>query len=171
MRYDAPKAIGDLIDGALPQLRDRLLEMRIRSAWSALVGSDVARRARPGAIAGRTLEVTVDNSPWLHELTLRSAEVTRAVSTHFPEVTALRFVLGTLAHDDRAVPTDREPRSRRLTDDDRRDIDGAVAHIPDPTLAAAARRLMTRARRFAPEPAPRGAGTSSRAGTGPAPAE
>lgn len=147
MKHHAPRAVGDLIDTALPQLRERLLGVRVARAWAGLVGADVARRARPRAVAAGTLEVAVDNSPWLHELTLRAPDVTRVVRASFPEITALRFVLGSVPPDERDARTARAPRLRALTDDERRDIEDAVRTIADPTLATAARRLMTRARR------------------------
>lgn len=151
MKRNGPRPVGELIDRALPQLRERLLEIRIRRAWSALVGADLARRARPGTLAGGTLDVVVDNSPWLHELTLRGPDLARAVRGRFPEVASLRFTLGTVPagdDDDGDVPTSRATRRPPLTETDRRDIDRAVATIPDPALAAAARRLMTRARPY-----------------------
>lgn len=147
MKRDAPRVVGDLLASAMPQLAERLTEARIRGAWTSLVGVDAARRARPQALERGTLVIAVDNSPWLHELTLRAAELHAAVRARFAEVTALRFVAGDRAvhPDDRPAPP--PPRPRPLTEDDRRDIDAAVAAIADPTLATAARRLMTRARR------------------------
>ena len=142
-----PRAIGDLLPGALPQLGDRLVEFRLRRAWPALVGADVARRARPTTLAAGTLTVVVDNSPWLSELTLRTDEVHRRVVERFPSVAALRFTLGALP----AAP-DHEPaprrRARALTDADRAEIDEAAAAISDPDVADAARRLMEKAWRF-----------------------
>jgi hypothetical protein len=150
MKHHAPRAVGELIDTALPQLRERLLGVRVARAWAGLVGPDMARRARPRGVVAGTLEVVVDNSPWLHELTLRGPDVTRLIRASFPELTALRFVLGSMVHDERDTVTERAPRLRALTDDERRDIDDAVRTIADPTLATAARRLMTRARRSMP---------------------
>src|SRR5262245_3222206 len=93
MKRDAPRAVGDLLPAAMPQLGERLLEYRIQSSWTSIVGRDVARRARPASFAGGTLQVVVDNSPWLHELTLRSADLVESVRARFPEVRALRFAL------------------------------------------------------------------------------
>lgn len=99
MRSGAPRAIADLLVGALPALRERLLEREIRRSWAALVGPDVARRARPRALINGCLEVLVDNSPWLHELTLRAPELTARLHDRFGEVHSLRFVLGALPSD------------------------------------------------------------------------
>ena len=112
-----------------------------------MVGREVARRARTDGFTAGTLRVVVDNSPWLHELTLREADLTRQVGRRFPSIKALRLTLGTLEKD--ASATGSAPlRPLPLTAADRADIDAAAAAIPDPGLADAARRLLTTARRF-----------------------
>jgi predicted nucleic acid-binding Zn ribbon protein len=150
MNRQAPRAVSDLLIGAVPQLADRLLEHRIRKAWSSTVDPDVARRARPGALVGGCLEVVVDSSPWLCELTLRAADLQRRIADPFPAVRSLRFTLGASS----IAGTD-EPRAataRRavpVTAADIEEVEAAVASIADPTLADQARRLMLTARRAA----------------------
>jgi hypothetical protein len=145
-----PRAVGDLIPDALPQLGERLVEVRVSAAWTALVGADVARRARPGRIVRGALEVTVDNSPWLSELTLRGPDLTRAVRARFPDVAALRFVLGPLpAADAPRAPARARRSAAPVSEADARDIEAAVAAIADPALAGAVRRVMTEAHRSA----------------------
>jgi hypothetical protein len=160
MKHQAPRAIADLLDAALPQLGERLLCLRVARGWSALVGADMARRARPRAVTAGTLDVVVDNSPWLHELTLRAPDLTRAVRERFPAIVSLRFSLGALPADARDAGARERPRRRALTDGERREIDEAAAAIPDPALAAAARRLMTRARRSTFDARMEGAGAA-----------
>src|SRR5436309_7648939 len=149
MRVQAPRAVGDLLPAAMPQLGERLLEYKIQTAWTSIVGPDVARRARASAMSGGTLEILVDNSPWLHELTLRSDDLLRRVRERFPEISAVKFALSTAP----VAPSSRErtgvPRPERtaLTPSDLAEIDLAVSVIPDPTIADAARRLLTTARR------------------------
>lgn len=147
MKRPAPRPVGDLLLSALPQIEDRLLEFRIRRAWSSIVGREVARRARPDGFIGGTLRIVVDNSPWLHELTLREADLTARFRERFPVVKALRLTLGTLEKEAAAaIPAASKPVP--LTAADHADIDAAAAAIPDPGLADAARRLLTTARRF-----------------------
>lgn len=146
MRFRAPRAVAELLPDAVPNLADRLLEQRIRRAWPALLGADAARRTQPQALANGCLSVCVDNSPWLHELTLRAEELTRRVQERFPEVRALRFGLGALE----SVETPRAVRSPGVADapldeSARSAIDEATSVIRDPTIAAAARRLLARA--------------------------
>jgi hypothetical protein len=142
-----PRAVGDLLGSAVPRLGDRLVEIRLRRAWPTLVGADVARRSRPSVLTAGTLTIVVDNSPWLHELTLRAEELRAKIAAHTSDVRAVRFTLGTLddgEHDERAKRRPSEP----LTAADRAEIDDATAAIADPEAAAAARRLMTKAWRF-----------------------
>jgi hypothetical protein len=158
----APRAVADVLPSALPQIADRLTHFRIRQSWATLVGPDVARRARPDALAAGTLRVVVDNSPWLLELTLREAEVLAKVRDRFPDVRALRFTVGAL-DDEPAAARAAKRRAVPLTTNDYADIDAATAPIADPIVADAARRLLVTARRFprdrprSPRSQPRGA--------------
>ena len=148
MKSGTPRILAEVLVSALPQLSDRLSEYRIQRAWTALVGPDMARRTRPRSLANGCLHVVVDNSPWLHELTLRAADLTERLRAEIPAVRSLRFTLGTLETEPRPRPERRERRSMALTEDDRREIDEAASAISDPALADAARRLLTTARRF-----------------------
>jgi hypothetical protein len=151
MKRGTPRVVADVLISAIPQLSDRLPEYHIRKTWAALVGPDMARRTRPQSLASGCLHVVVDNSPWLHELTLRTVELTERLSAQAPAVRSLRFTLGTLETEPRLRPERRERRAAALTDEDRRDIDEAASAISDPALADVARRLLTTARRFPPD--------------------
>ena len=142
-----PRAVAEVLAAAVPQIAERLPEYRIRTAWRALVGVDVARRTRPQSLTNGCLHVVVDNSPWLHELTLRSAELTERLHAQFDVVRSVRFTLGTLPAEPSPPAERRERRAKTLGDDDRRDIEAAASAISDPALADAARRLLTTARR------------------------
>jgi hypothetical protein len=148
MKSGTPRVVAEVLVSAVPQLSDRLPEYHVRKAWVSLVGPDMARRTRPHSLANGCLHVLVDNSPWLHELTLRAPELTERLSAQAPAVRSLRFTLGTLETEPRSRPERRERRPIALTDDDRRDIDEAASAISDPALADVARRLLTTARRF-----------------------
>jgi predicted nucleic acid-binding Zn ribbon protein len=145
----APRALAELVESAVPQLKERLLELRVRQAWPMLVGAEVARRTGPQMLSGDTLVVVVDNSPWLQELTLRSAELTSRINTAFPAVRSLRFTVGGLRSE---TPTPIDAKAARpapLSEAESREIDQAVETIPDPNLAHAARRLLMSAWRAA----------------------
>lgn len=147
------RAVGALLLEAMPQLADRLTELRLKQSWRDVVGPEIARRSQPRSLVDGCVSIVVDNSPWLHELTLRQTDVTARVRAAFPAVRSVRVTLGTLATDPAPV-TEAAARAVTLTSRDLREIDEATSTIGDPTLAAAARQLMTRARQF---PGARGA--------------
>ena len=153
MKMRAPRRVADLVASALPQITDRLLEVRVQQRWTSLVGADTARRTRPGRLEHGCLTITVDNSPWLSELTLRQADLTSRLAAQMPEVRTLRFVLGALTHETPA-PRVHAAVPPRLTPAETQEIDDFVAGIDDADVATAARRLLTTARRFS---RPRGA--------------
>src|SRR5215831_2501566 len=138
-----PRAVADLLLTAVPDLRDRLLEHRIRRAWPQVVGADAARRAQARSFADGCLTVAVDNSPWLHELTLRSEELTRRLRERFDAVRSLRFVAGSIEAD--APARTGATRAPALDQRAMREIDEATKVIPDANVASAARRLLTKA--------------------------
>jgi hypothetical protein len=145
VKPSAPRPVGELLPSAVPELRDRLREDRIRQAWRVLVGPDAARRTSPARVADGCLTVRVDNSPWLSELTLRGEELLARLRGRFADIQTLRFVLGPLG-DEPAPAAERAPRRRRsLSRDDVQEIDEAVTPIPDADVRAAARQLLTAA--------------------------
>ena len=90
-----PVRVGNLLTAAVPALAERMLEEAIRREWAQTAGPEAARRSRPGALRQGTLEVSVDNSPWLQELTLRSAAIVAALrKRHGSAVIGVRFALG-----------------------------------------------------------------------------
>jgi hypothetical protein len=132
----------------VPALAERLLEETIRNEWSQIVGAEAARRSRPVALRLGVVDVSVDNSPWLQELTLRGASITAALrERHGRAVTGVRFMLATTAP--RAAVTtparsrDREP-SRQLSAEEARQVDDAARRLADHGLAASFRRLLTK---------------------------
>ena len=75
------------------------------------MGADVARRAQPHTLTNGCLHVVVDNSPWLQELTLRSAELTQRIAGQFDTIRTLRFTLGRIADGPSDAPA--APSKRR----------------------------------------------------------
>ncbi len=139
--------VGSLLRAVVPKLAEPLLRDRIRRDWRQLVGPEIARRCRPRELRAGTLELTVDNSPWLQELALREAELlSRLTRRYGPDgVRSLRFSLGTLP------PAPAAPRGRgvrrtdRPTAEEMQMIDAAVTLIPDRELQRSARRLLQKA--------------------------
>jgi hypothetical protein len=142
-----PVRVRDVLIAALPDLRLHMLQDGIRRDWSSIVGPEISRRSRPGGLRQGVLDVAVDNSPWLHELTLRSGSVLAALQTRYGSaVTSLRFTLGSVAADPSPAPPRRrrpEPRTE-LGPVETRLVESMVAPVADPELAISIRRLVTK---------------------------
>jgi Dna[CI] antecedent DciA-like protein len=144
-----PVRVGNLLTAAVPALAERMLEEAIRREWAQTAGPEAARRSRPGALRQGTVEVSVDNSPWLQELTLRSAAIVAALrKRHGSAVIGVRFALGSGRGDadvsgGPARARNEAPR-RRLTLEEARLVDAAAGQVPDPVLASSIKRLLTK---------------------------
>ena len=144
-----PVRVGNLLTAAVPALAERMLEEAIRREWAQTAGPEAARRSRPAALRQGTLEVSVDNSPWLQELTLRSAAIVAALrKRHGSAVTGVRFALGSGRGDadtaTRPARAGTEVPQRRLTVEEARLVDAAAGQVPDPVLASSLKRLLTK---------------------------
>lgn len=145
----SPVRVGNLLTRAVPALAERLLEESIRREWAQTVGPDAARRSRPISLRQGTLQVSVDNSPWLQELTLRSAAISSALhERHGAAVGGVRFVLATAAPSAAPIApaqsrTTTVP-SRQLSAEEARQVDDAARRLADHGLAASFRRLLTK---------------------------
>jgi len=153
MRRSAPSAVREILPVAVPGLAEHLVEQHIRREWRHLVGPDVARRCQPGALSGDCLQVVVDNSPWLQEMTLRTPEILTVLARRFGgRVRSLRVTLGTVPRPESREPSTPRGRSERLDAADRAAIDELVAGLPDPSLAESMRRLLIKWRRSSSRP-------------------
>jgi hypothetical protein len=167
-----PQRVGELLTAAVPALSERLLEERIRQEWPATVPAELSRRSEPGELRRGVLEIRVDNSPWLQELTMRAEEILAALTRRYGSgVTSLHCSLGparakatatgaATATGRSARPTNRQ----RLTADEAREIGAMTAPLRDPELARALRRLLTKDRLARPAAS---AGGQDRGETGP----
>ncbi|HEX3467032.1 MAG TPA: DUF721 domain-containing protein [Candidatus Elarobacter sp.] len=106
----------------------------VRSAWSELVGPDVARAAQPVAIERDALVVLTASSAWSHQLAFLEPEIVRGLGA-LPDaraVTRLRFRVGKLR---RSVPIRDGPGGPRRAASD------VAAEPPAKTLDDALARL------------------------------
>jgi hypothetical protein len=147
-----PVPVGSFLETAFPTLAERLLEARIRREWEALVGPEIARRCQPRELKGGTLNVIVNNSPWLQELTLREADLlSRLAHRYGPRaVRSLTLSLGTLPAEPadpvrRGARSNARPSDAYPTEEERKLIEAAVALIADPELRLQVRRLLEKA--------------------------
>ncbi len=140
----SPVRVRDVLPAALPELRDRMLEQAIRAVWGEMVGSPLGRRSRPGRLKMGVLDVRVDNSPGLHEITLRSGEVLAALQRRFGSaVASVRLSLGEVPPEAEPVlPRPRPEVPARLSREETREVEAMAASLPDPTLSGSLRRLL-----------------------------
>ncbi len=155
--HHSPVRVGTLLTSAVPALAERMLEETIRREWETTVGPEAARRSRPQSLRQSTLEVAVDNSPWLQELTLRGAIIAATLAKrHGPAITAVRFVMGMNRGGmnrgmapggvDRSEEgrTRRVAAPRRLTDEEQSLVEAAAQRVADPEVASSIRHLLTK---------------------------
>lgn len=141
-----PVRVSEMLATAVPGLGDRMVEHQIRTGWADAVGAEIARRCRPGALDAGVLHVIADNSPWLHELTLRSDELLAALRARYGgAVKSLRVSLGSVPPSRTAPLPTRTPPCPPLNVEEQRALERMTAGI-DPAVAASLRRLMARDR-------------------------
>ena len=145
----SPVRVGSLLTQAVPALADRLLEEAIRRQWADIAGAEAARRSRPQVLRQGILHVSVDNSPWLQELTLRAGAIAAQLhERHGSAVNGVRFVLAVTATGRASVEPTKSvtsiPARRRLTAEEARQVDDAARRLTDDGLAASLKRLLTK---------------------------
>ncbi len=146
-RVSAPHRVGDLLTAAVPALAERMLVGDLQRQWADIVGAALARRSWPAALEHGTLEIRADNSPWLAELQLRRGEIVDTLQRRYGRsVLSLRVAVGARPTPPPAAAPSGSAAPARLSPDEARAIDQAVAGFDDPALASALRRLLTKDR-------------------------
>jgi hypothetical protein len=141
-----PVRVGEVLLRSGPEIAERVAEARLRREWARLAGQDAARQARPLAFHGGVLTIGVASSPWLHELSLRADELRERLDRFVGPgvVRELKFQIHAVAPPPAEATAARATRA--LSPEDVRAIDQALTPIDDPSLGAALRRLMVKAR-------------------------
>lgn len=94
-RPNAPIGIGSLLDRCLDHVAGEPGATAIWRVWDRAVGAQIARRAQPVRLRGRTLVVAVSSAPWMQELKLLAPTIRAALNAELPSplVADLFFVL------------------------------------------------------------------------------
>ena len=120
----------------------------IKKAWAKTVGANIAKRAQPLKIAGKTLYVTVATSTWMEELKYIKADIIKKLNYELKEtaVEDIVFRLGKVSEDggQESAATKRghkQParRTMGITDDT---IDRLVRPVKDGELREVIRRAI-----------------------------
>jgi hypothetical protein len=110
----APLVVSSLLERCLDHVAGEPGAAAIWRVWDDAVGAQIARRAQPVRLRGRTLIVAVSSAPWMQELQLLKRTVLTELNAHLssPLVDDLFFVLTSIAEgaNDRAAPP---PAARR----------------------------------------------------------
>lgn len=98
-RLYASKPMSALVDRVLTgyHVDEEVRQTSIATGWATIVGPRVAARTRPGRVQEGVLDVRVDNSAWLHELSFLADELVERINRHLgdpPMVRQLRWILG-----------------------------------------------------------------------------
>jgi len=113
MRSDAPPAVRALLERCLDRIAGEPGAAAIWRVWEDAVGPQIARRAEPVRLRGRTLIVVVSSAPWMQELQLLKRTVLAELNARLDEplVADLHFVLTSLG-DARPAAAPATPRRR-----------------------------------------------------------
>jgi predicted nucleic acid-binding Zn ribbon protein len=126
-------------------LAGKLREYRLFGQWEKAVGSVIARHARPSAIRGRKLTVTVDSSAWMQQLSFLKPEILARVNRCLGEeaVIAIALRIGELDLPAPQIHEERQPAGQ-LDAGERRKVEEYVAAIADPEVRESFRRMIER---------------------------
>ena len=122
----------------------------IKKAWAKTVGKNIAKRAQPLKIAGKTLYVTAATSTWMEELKYLKADIIKKLNYELKEtaVEDIVFRLGKVSEDggQQSAATKRghkQParRTMGITDDT---IDRLVRSVKDGELREVIRRAIVK---------------------------
>lgn len=95
-----PIPLGDLIHQLMHAHRPASAEYltRILDIWEVSVGESIARNAKPGALQGHVLVVTVTNSTWLHQLRFMKADMLTKLNQRLEtdKLSDIKFKIGPL---------------------------------------------------------------------------
>ncbi len=90
--------IGHVLENSFSGLgiKARLTEYKICKVWRKAVGAEIARKAQPSNLIGKTLYVKVVSSTWMQELKFLSPQIIEKINTLTGEesVDAINFKIG-----------------------------------------------------------------------------
>src|SRR3989304_1549610 len=89
---------------------------RIISIWPKIAGINIAKRARPLKIAGKTLYLTVETSAWMEELKYIKEDIIKKTNNElqYTAVEDIIFRLGKITHAQKTPASTRRSNSNPL---------------------------------------------------------
>jgi len=146
----APMKAGEILAPWLQQsgVQHHLRERRLQLEWAAIAGQLAATHSRPLRLRRQQLTVAAESPAWLHQLRylepMLLAQIQRAFGADL--VTELRWVVGPVVDAPTVLlPPESAQAAAAVSSELDRLIQDTVAPIADPSVAEAARRLLTKA--------------------------
>ena len=125
----------------------------IKKAWAKAVGANIAKRAQPLKIAGKTLYVTVATSTWMEELKYLKKDIIKKINNDLKEQTVeeIVFRLGAIAENNTSKnqpsAISRQPSKHQLSQKEMDDIDRMLKPIKDVGLKETIKNAMVNKRK------------------------
>ncbi|HEY6006937.1 MAG TPA: DciA family protein [Geobacteraceae bacterium] len=145
-RMPRPTPVAELMESVFrgTAAEQRLREGRIWLLWDAVVGPQIAARARPARFSAGVLSVAVASAPWMQQLTFLKRGLMERLNAALgePLVTDIYLLAG---RPEAPAPVTKPPsRKPPLSAADRARIARDTAGVDDPELRAAFGRLLAR---------------------------
>ncbi|MBI5643886.1 MAG: DUF721 domain-containing protein [Deltaproteobacteria bacterium] len=125
----------------------KLEEHKIKKAWADSVGFNIAKKTAPLKLIGQTLYCAVSSSPWMTELTYQKSSIISKINAQLGKtaVTEIIFRIGPVGSPTppKAVHS---PPKRKITDEERLQIEEATKEIKDEKLKELFKRVMEKAK-------------------------
>lgn len=126
---------------------------RIISIWPKIAGINIAKRARPLKVAGKTLYLTVETSAWMEELKYIKEDIIKKTNNElqYTAVEDIIFRLGKITYTQKTSAPTRRPNSNQLAGNahttqlsqkEMDNIDRLVASVKDEGLKETIRRAI-----------------------------
>lgn len=131
-------------------LGERLKDLAIWQHWEQVVGSAIARRARPLRLAGGVLTVVVGSAPWMQQLSFMKTDLVARLNSCLGEERIREIVLksGRVEEDEGTADTASEPVARSLSQREMDWIEEQIKTLDDVDLQREFRALMEDHYRF-----------------------
>ena len=142
-----PMALADLLATAFhgKPAEKRLKEGKIWLVWDAVVGRQIAAKARPVSFRDGILTVAVASPPWMQQLNFLKKDIADKVNARLGEE-LIRDIYLKAGQPQPLPPYPKPPKKakRQLTEEETRRIGEQTAAVSDPELREAFARVLAR---------------------------
>lgn len=145
---NSPATISGVLSASFSHLgiASKIREYSIKKAWKGCVGENIAKRAAPHRLIGKTLYCNVSSSAWMAELTYHKTAILQKLNRSLgsEEITEIVLKIGTVAAP-REKKRELQP-ARELTAEEKAAIEKTVSGIKDEGLRSVIKRALTKSK-------------------------